>query len=168
MESLLTLTPDTLVKLGTLSQVNAQTALMEGMNRSLTLAVNQSKILTPVDTGRLRSSLAHEAHWEGSSLIGAWGTNVAYAPEMEYGTGSQGDSDVPHGGRHWPPGQALDRWAARHGFESGLQVARIIGKRGGLKPRHFLKKVLEAPFMRTVFTTQMTTAISGWWAKVSA
>ena len=166
MESLLILTPDSTAKLKMLSATDAQAALMEGMNRSLILAVNQSKILAPVDTGRLRSSLTHEAHWEGTSLIGAWGTNVEYAPEMEYGTGSQGDSDVPHGGRHWPPGQALDLWAARHGFQSGLQVARIIGKRGGLRPRHFLKSVANAPFMQSLWAQQFTKAIDEWFSKI--
>lgn len=59
---------------------------------------------------------------------------------MEYGTGRKGDPEVSHKKSHWPPAAALDLWAKRHGFESGAAVARIIGRRGGLEPRSFLRK----------------------------
>lgn len=131
-------------------------ALLDGMNRTLIAAENQSKILAPVDTGRLRASIAHEAAWSGDSLIGAWGTNIAphYAPDVEYGTKA-----------HFPPPGALARWAARHGFKSGFAVARAIAKHG-TKAHPFLKPVLESPFLRTIFTYQFTQAIENWWRKI--
>lgn len=57
----------------------------------------------------------------------------------EYGTGRMGDPIVSHAGGHWPPGDELSVWASRHGFASGGQVARIIGMRGGIEPRRYLR-----------------------------
>lgn len=51
---------------------------------------NRAKELCPVDTGRLRSSIGHE---EGSDNQGYYvdvGTNVAYAPYVEFGTSKGG------------------------------------------------------------------------------
>lgn len=47
---------------------------------------NEARRLAPVDTGRLRSSLQHVM---GEDSTGPWadvGTNVVYAPHVEYGT----------------------------------------------------------------------------------
>lgn len=105
----------------------------------------------PVDTGHLRAMMGYEI----DSGHPPWSAKIGYnVPEgsplwfkaraMEYGTGRQGDPEVSHTSRHWPPGPALDVWASRHGFESGFQVARAIGVRGGLAPRKFLRGGLEA------------------------
>ena len=40
----------------------------------------------PVDTGRLRSSISHELGSSGGDLIANIGTNVFYAPYVEFGT----------------------------------------------------------------------------------
>ncbi len=93
----------------------------------------------PVDTGRLRAGIGFEID---QSEIPEWatvGTNVFYAAAQEFGTGTQTDGTMGGGGPHWPPAAMLDTWAARHGFESGFQVARIIGRRGGLLPKRFLR-----------------------------
>lgn len=72
---------------------------------------------------------------------------------MESGTGLMNDGGIPGGSgkRHWPPGHALDAWATRHGFESGAQVARIIGRRGGIPPSGAR---LRRPFLRTALKNQ--------------
>lgn len=93
----------------------------------------------PVDTGRLRSSIDHEIESAAPPLQSWVGTNVEYAGFMEYGTGSLAEGDAGKGAWHFPPGEALDVWASRHGFENGYQVAAIIKKRGGLKPTRFLR-----------------------------
>jgi phage gpG-like protein len=93
---------------------------------------------SPTDTGRLRSSIAYQIDSSSLPLWAEVGSNVTYAPFMEYGTGSQ--SVKGGGGTHWPPSAPLDLWARRHGFESGHQVARAIGRRGGLRPRQYLRK----------------------------
>lgn len=105
----------------------------------------------PVDTGHLRNSIQYEtdksvpALWAKVGLTrAAPGTPLWFkARAMEYGTGKQGDGEVSHESKHWPPGAALDTWARRHGFESGYQVAAAIGRRGGLKPRRYLRDAIE-------------------------
>lgn len=53
----------------------------------LTIRVNGgAKRLAPVDTGRLRSSIAWEIGQEGTFIVGRVGTNVHYAPYLELGT----------------------------------------------------------------------------------
>lgn len=46
-----------------------------------------AKRLAPVDTGRLRSSITHELATDTQGLHGRIGTNVEYAPYVEFGTG---------------------------------------------------------------------------------
>ncbi len=52
-----------------------------------TIQVNRgAKRLAPVDTGRLRSSITFEIGQSGTFIVGRVGTNVHYAPHLEYGT----------------------------------------------------------------------------------
>lgn len=46
-------------------------------------AENYAKLLCPVDTGNLRNSITHEQGGEDFEVVG---TNVEYAPYVEYGT----------------------------------------------------------------------------------
>ncbi len=103
---------------------------------------NRAKRNAPVDTGRLRSSLTHQVDGAEVPKFAKVGTNVKYAPFMEFGTGLFAEGEGGKGGRHWPPGAPLDLWASRHGFASEAQVAAIIGRRGGLKPRRYLRNAL--------------------------
>jgi HK97 gp10 family phage protein len=108
-------------------------------NRAAIAIENRAKQNAPVDTGRLRASIGHEID---AAPVPHWakvGTNVKYAPFMEFGTGLFAEGPGAKGGRHWPPGAALGVWAARHGGASGYAVAAAIGKRGGLKPRRYLR-----------------------------
>ena len=104
---------------------------------------NEARTLAPVDTGRLRSSISYKVD---TAKVPHWakvGTNVFYAPYMEFSTGYQTDGS---GGRkrHWPPPDALNTWAKRHGVEGGgFAVAKAIGRRGGLRPRRYLRGALE-------------------------
>lgn len=66
------------------------------LEKACLVVENAAKSKVPVDTGNLRSSITHEV--EGNE--GVVGTNVEYAPYVEFGTGlfsSQGDGrqDVP-------------------------------------------------------------------------
>ena len=89
------------------------------------------KKATPVDTGRLRASITHKVE----PFRAIVGTNVAYAPHVEFGTRP-----------HWPPLAALQPWAQRHGFPPGRQgaflVARAIARRG-TRARHMFQKGVE-------------------------
>ena len=105
---------------------------------------NLAKVNAPHDRGRLRASLNHMID---TATVPQWvkvGSNLEYAPFMEYGTGLFAEGKGAKGGRHWPPGAALNVWAKRHGFgeNAGSTVAWIIGTRGGLKPRRYLRKAL--------------------------
>lgn len=60
------------------------------LQKACLLVENEAKVNCPVDKGQLRQSITSEV--EGN--VGLVGTNVEYAPYVEYGTGifaSQGD-----------------------------------------------------------------------------
>jgi hypothetical protein len=114
----------------------------------------RAKANAPHDTGRnVRGNIesevdrANPALWgkvvvRGSKLGSARGT---IARAMEYGTGTQNDGPFRTGKRHWPPAQALDAWARKHGFVgkgnfgAGRIVAFLIGRRGGLRPIRYMR-----------------------------
>ena len=104
---------------------------------------DRAKELAPVDTGRLRASLTYVVDTGEPPQQVEMGTNVEYAKPVEFGTGMLSDAPDSSQSRHWPPAAALDVWAARHGFSSGAHVARIIGMRGGLEPRRYLRNAFE-------------------------
>ena len=98
----------------------------------------------PVDRGALRSSIKPVVD---PSSVPLWvelraGDAAPYAPYMEYGTG------LVHDHPNWPrkphriPAGALDAWAKRKGLDGGAVASRIM-RRGGLKPRRFLRGALE-------------------------
>lgn len=94
---------------------------------------------TPVDTGRLRASVAVAIEDEG--LTGIIGSNVQYAPHVEFGTRP-----------HHPPLAALQPWAQRHGFPEGKKGAYLVARaisRKGTKPRVMFQRGLAAaqPFI---------------------
>ena len=101
--------------------------------KSVILMEGNVKKETPVDTGRLRASITHKVE----PFRAVVGTNVAYAPHVEFGTRP-----------HWPPLAALQPWARRHGFPAGRQgaflVARAIARRGTRARRMFQKGVEES------------------------
>lgn len=100
--------------------------------RSAHLVEAGAKEAAPVDTGRLRSSIATRIG-PTRALVGS---NVVYAPFVEFGTRP-----------HWPPLSAMQPWARRHGFPPGtvgaFLVARAISQRG-TRPQPFLFPALEA------------------------
>ena len=103
----------------------------------------EARKLAPADTGLLRGSIAYEIDAKALPLYARIGPNVTYGAYMEFGTGLLTDFAGAPRRRHWPPGGALDRWASKHGFKSGAQVAAIIGRRGGLRPRRYMRDGLE-------------------------
>lgn len=114
------------------------------LNRGGTVIQGKSRPKAPVDRGRLRSDISTETDKGNPPLWSRIGPKVFYGPYMEFGTGTQSDAPGGGGGRHWPPGGALEGWAGRHGISGGgFAVARAIGKRGGLKPRRFMRGGLE-------------------------
>lgn len=108
------------------------------LTRAAMYAQGSARERAPVDTGLLRSSIAYEIEAGEAPLWAKVGTSVFYAASMEYGTGTQNDGEGG-GGEHWPPSGALSEWAHRHGIPNGFLAARAIGRRGGLRPRRFLR-----------------------------
>lgn len=54
--------------------------------RAATRTTTAAKRLAPVDTGRLRASIAQEIGGDDDGLVARVGTNVEYAPYLEFGT----------------------------------------------------------------------------------
>lgn len=103
---------------------------LQGM-RDVTLMLQRSaKINTPVDTGRLRASITPEVEMAGDTVEGIVGTNVKYAPYVEFGTAP-----------HFPPLAALEVWARRHGM-TAFQVAIAIA-RHGTRAHHFFQRAFD-------------------------
>ena len=61
----------------------ADTDLTIPLKQSCLLVENKAKELCPVDTGQLRASISSKVDGDTGSI----GTNVDYAPYVEYGTG---------------------------------------------------------------------------------
>ena len=61
----------------------------QNMEKACLLVEGDAKRMCPVDTGRLRSSLAHEIEKKGNEVIGRIGTNVVYGVFQEYGSSTQ-------------------------------------------------------------------------------
>lgn len=68
-------------KLEKLNDVN------QAMEQACILVENEAKIKCPVDNGLLRNSITHYIEDNPNELIGVVGTNVEYAPYVEFGTG---------------------------------------------------------------------------------
>ena len=99
--------------------------------RDCVLTVDRgAKINSPVDTGRLRASITPEVRMDGNDVVGVVGSNVFYAPFVEFGTRP-----------HVPPLAALETWAARH-HTSPFLVALGIA-RHGTKASRFLQRAVE-------------------------
>lgn len=65
--------------------INAKNAAIARALEAMGLqAEGYAKMLAPVDTGRLRNSLTHDARPSEEAVY--IGTNVEYAPYVEYGT----------------------------------------------------------------------------------
>lgn len=60
----------------------------KAMQLALGLIHRSAALLVPVRTGRLKNSLFWDDDYErrGNTIVGAVGTNVEYAPHVEFGT----------------------------------------------------------------------------------
>lgn len=93
------------------------------LDRGAIFIQSRARAAAPVDTGRLRNSIAVDSPDNRHREIG---TNVDYAPYVEFGTRP-----------HWPPVGAVAPWARRHGMEP-FMVARAIS-RSGTKAQPFMR-----------------------------
>ncbi len=107
---------------------------VESLRDAVLLISGDTKVLAPVDTGRLRASVTPEIReWTnqpGNGVLGVVGTVVKYGAAMELGSKP-----------HWPPIKALEVWARRHGTNAYV-VARAIARKG-TKPRRYFQGAFE-------------------------
>lgn len=116
---------------------NTENAVKRGMGKGLARIQASAKQNCPTDTGRLRASIVTDVQSDGDVVIGAVGTNVEYAPYVEFGTGQMGDQSVEHR-QDWK-GQSAQPFlfpAYRENIDAACQdikdaVSEEIRKNGG-------------------------------------
>ena len=109
------------------------------IDREITTALTNSglvvegraKQLAPVDTGKLRQSITTQVRTDSAVV----GTNLQYAPTMEFGR---------QPGAAMPPEGALLGWMSRHGMDTRMEFAlrRSIARKG-IAAKRFLRGALE-------------------------
>ena len=68
-------------------------ALISGVSKAALLVQGSAKNKAPVDSGALRQSIrADKAKNQGENVTATVSTNLEYAPYVEFGTGSRGQS----------------------------------------------------------------------------
>lgn len=68
-------------------------ALISGVSKAVMLVQGSAKNKAPVDSGVLRQSIrADKAKVQGENVTATVSTNLEYAPYVEFGTGSRGQS----------------------------------------------------------------------------
>ena len=130
----------------------------EGITRSVIQIEADAKRLVPTDTHTLQRSLTHEVTSRGNDVTGRAGSNLVYAPVVEYGRSA---------GAAMPPPDALLGWMRRHGIDAAaaFAVARAIGRRG-TRPRPYLKPALDKN--RPAITREMTAVLKRISARLAA
>ena len=103
-----------------------QRGAVRGMRKGVLRVQRAARQNAPVDTGRLRASIATRVSPVGKGVRGVVGSAVHYAPYQEFGAKP-----------HWPPIAALETWARRHGTSAYL-VARSIAQKG-IKAKRYLR-----------------------------
>ena len=89
-------------------------ALRSAITTSCILLVANAQKIAPVDTGRLKNSIVPMVYDTTLGISGVVGTNVKYAPDVEFGTN-----------RHLA---YVGTWAARHGFSKKTKWLWVSGK----------------------------------------
>jgi HK97 gp10 family phage protein len=100
------------------------------LNKAASNIEGKAKHLVPVDTGRLRASIATRLDSDSVPLWAEVGTNVLYARPVEYGSRP-----------HYAPIDALRPWASKHGMAAGALWHSIWMY--GTKPHPFMKPAFE-------------------------
>lgn len=75
--------------------VKLVTNLQKVLNRCALMVERSAKLFCPVDTGRLRASIAHRVVEENKQTYAEIGTSVEYAPYVEFGSVSRNRQPHP-------------------------------------------------------------------------
>lgn len=120
--------------------------VMKVLEDSAHVIEGEAKKKAPINLGALRNSIHVEKVFEGNKREFRVGTNLEYAPYMEFGTGLL--SDYPSEKKRHSPFSPkaianLKKWASDKGCEdpdrAAWAIAFAIYKRGGLYPKAFLR-----------------------------
>lgn len=142
--------------IATLTNVPVESRTAKFMAGVATTLKNDARMNAPVKSGLLRVSIqdSHGADASGGFAEVGIANGLFYAPYMEYGTGLVHDHPNWPRERHMPfvkrdpengPVPALVAyadWKWGSGYAGGLGLARAIAKRGGIKPKRFLRNAL--------------------------
>lgn len=79
-------------KLNNLEAVFQSGAVAGAVQRGCMVVQAEAKLLCPVDSGELRNSISTKVDVSNNGVIGKVYTNKEYAPYVEFGTGSRGES----------------------------------------------------------------------------
>lgn len=103
----------------------------DAMVRATAAVQHDAMVAAPVDTGTLRRSITTDV----TPFLGSVGSNLPYAPVVEYGR---------RAGAPMPPSGSLDPWMRRHGITavSEFVIRRSIARRG-IRARPYLIPALE-------------------------
>jgi hypothetical protein len=127
-----------------LGEPAVQKAAAKRMEAALLIIEDGARVGSPVNMGLLRSSWTHRVETSSDNVQGIVGNPVEYAPMQEFGTGTLCDGPGGSSSPHFPPPQALARWAELHGMPGAeYAIAKAIFLRGGLKPQRMLRNSLE-------------------------
>lgn len=147
----------------------AEVPMQRFMDRWRSFVTLEAKEHAPRWRGQLRRSITSQRDRRKMPRWARVGTNNPAAKPMEFGTGLLSDAPDSKHRRYFPPPAALDAWAIAHGFHAersdtaarsavgllgadrqttaagtyGVLVSQIIWKRGGTKPRRFLRNAAE-------------------------
>jgi len=132
---------------------DAADVLSSYLGAAADVVLGEAKRRAPVDVGLLKASINRQVRKDSDYVVTASiGTNVArdgrpYGAFMEYGTGLVHDHPTWPRKRHVVPPAALMGWAERKGrggtYHDAWVIADAITRRGGLKPRRYLRGSLE-------------------------
>lgn len=131
----------------------APDVLAEYLDAAAQVVAGDARRRAPVDVGLLRASINYRVTKAEDKVIASIGTNVEkngrpYGAYMEFGTGLVHDHPTWPRKRHVVPPAALMGWAERKGrggtFHDAEVIADAITRRGGLKPRRYLRGALES------------------------
>ena len=122
------------------------------LKKSAFYVEGSAKEKVPVDTGRLKASISSKVKTTEAEI----GTNVFYAPYVEFGTRP-----------HFPPSSALEGWARKHGFGpgGGFLVARAISRRGTKKQPFLVPALQGAKSAIDGFLKEAINKIEAFWGK---
>lgn len=105
--------------------------MVTGMKQSTKIVLRDARSNAPKDTGALFGSLVDDTYLEGMTVVGTVGTPIKYGKYVELGTPP-----------HFPPLEAVEGWAARHGT-TAIAVAKAVAAHG-TKATKFLQRAFEA------------------------